>query len=217
MMIETPAVTDVLCGKDKTFAKHPGNLLYRNLIHATAAAYAGTPTKQDKMKMTTEIVNTMLNSHGSRFLKCVAAGSWEEISVTAARDKTSHALRFCAAHTIRTHVPTTHTSKRRSSRAAAAAAAKQTRGKKLHRRTVSSETTSAIIHRIGSFPKDSDCYAPEQVTSAASVVVVVHRLGRSAVKAIPVSPVPCEEDLEAILREPLRWEDVDDGDGFFLL
>jgi hypothetical protein len=113
MMFEIihPAETDVLCGKDKTFAKHPGNVLYRNLIQAFSQVYAETPTKQEKMRMTAEIVHKMKVDHGSRFLKSVngnnnsdwgsedgSGGTWEEISVTAARDKTSHALRFCAAN-----------------------------------------------------------------------------------------------------------------------
>ena len=128
--IETPKAADVLCGKDKTFGKHPGNMLYRDLIEAKALDYAAAVYKLDKMKLTTEIVATMVTEFGTRFLrpvgistnKVVTTGEngtstttipitsdgnattdmigWEEISLTAARDKTSHALRFCAANTV---------------------------------------------------------------------------------------------------------------------
>ena len=139
--IETPKAADVLCGKDKTFGKHPGNMLYRDLIEAKALDYAAAVYKLDKMKLTTEIVATMVTEFGTRFLRPVGiptnrvAGDsngasttttnssnnssdnatmaitadgnattdmigWEEISLTAARDKTSHALRFCAANTM---------------------------------------------------------------------------------------------------------------------
>jgi hypothetical protein len=120
--IRTPKAADILCGKDKTFGKHPGNMLYRDLIEAKALDYASAVYKLDKMKLTTEIVATMVTEFGSRFLRPVgipniadnasstgtttADGNasstmigWEEISLTAARDKTSHALRFCAANT----------------------------------------------------------------------------------------------------------------------
>jgi hypothetical protein len=132
--IETPKAADVLCGKDKTFGKHPGNMLYRDLIEAKALDYAAAIYKLDKMKLTTEIVATMVNEFGTRFLRPVGIPTnkegthtcstgengtstatipitsdgnattsmigWEEISLTAARDKTSHALRFCAANTV---------------------------------------------------------------------------------------------------------------------
>jgi hypothetical protein len=115
-LIDTPKAADILCGKDKTFGKHPGNMLYRDLIEAKALDYANAVYKLDKMKLTTEIVDTMVSEFGSRFLRPVgpstvvsnvdgsvrSVSGWEEISLTAARDKTSHALRFCATHSIST-------------------------------------------------------------------------------------------------------------------
>jgi hypothetical protein len=105
-IIETPASNDVLCGKDKTFNRNIGNITYRHLIVTTAPKYAQVTTKPEKMKITAHIVHTMMHTYNSRFLKQVAIHnddgnddeySWQEISITAARDKTSHALRFCAA------------------------------------------------------------------------------------------------------------------------
>jgi hypothetical protein len=108
-IIESPASNDVLCGKDKTFNRNIGNMIYRQLIISTATRYARIKTKPEKMKITASIVHTMIHQHNSRFLKQVMIqesgndeenGSeyyWQEISTTAARDKTSHALRFCAS------------------------------------------------------------------------------------------------------------------------
>lgn len=95
MSIHTPSPTDVLCGKDKTYELHPGNQRYRDLINSYALQYAMAHVKQDKMNMTARIVSELIES-GSRFLRPVEGG-WEKIHMSAARDKTSHALRFCAA------------------------------------------------------------------------------------------------------------------------
>lgn len=90
---------DVLCGKDKTYENYDGNRIYRDMIVAVAPLYAATTSKQDKMRMTRDIVSTLIMDYGSRFMKISSVhGGWEEINVAAARDKTSHALRFCAAH-----------------------------------------------------------------------------------------------------------------------
>lgn len=110
-LIDTPKAADVLCGKDKTFGKHPGNMIYRDLIESKALDYASAVYKLDKMKLTTEIVDTMVSEFGSRFLRPVgpstmpdgsvkSVAGWEEITLTCARDKTSHALRFCASHSV---------------------------------------------------------------------------------------------------------------------
>ena len=98
MPIYTPNLTDVLCGKDKTYELHPGNQRYRDLITSYALQYAMATTKQDKMNMTAQIVSDLTSGYGSRFLRRADSGGWEELRMSAARDKTSHALRFCAAH-----------------------------------------------------------------------------------------------------------------------
>ena len=102
-LIETPESNDVICGKDKTFNRNIGNMLYRQMIVATALQYSKITTKPEKMKITAHIVHTMIHTYHSRFLKQIMINGsddeyyWQEISITAARDKTSHALRFCAA------------------------------------------------------------------------------------------------------------------------
>lgn len=97
--IEKPGDGDILCGKDKTFNLHPGNLRFRQLIEAHAPAYARADSKQNKMKITKSIVDT-IQIHGSRFLEKVDGSLyWSELANAKARDKTSHALRFyCKNH-----------------------------------------------------------------------------------------------------------------------
>jgi len=127
MAIETrPLPNDVLCGKDKRCQLHPGNRIYRDLIEEKAVLYATVESKHDKMNTTQEIVATMKNEHGARFLRSIGEDAWEEISHQQARDKTSHALRFCASQRLQT--------------AAAAATNKTKKRRGCHRRTVSRDS-----------------------------------------------------------------------------
>merc|ERR1712232_1255880 len=107
-----PVDNDVLCGRDKSYNRHPGNKVFKAMIIAKAESYCATTTKQEKMDMTKLIVNTLKKDHGARFLKPVKfasdsegpvgfTGDWEEISDQLARDKVSHALRFTASHSKR--------------------------------------------------------------------------------------------------------------------
>jgi len=91
-----PTERDVLCGKDKTYSKHPGNAVYRATIAAQSVPYSQAVTKQAKMNITKAIVEHMRTHHGARFLQLSRKGGgvWTEISDQQARDKTSHALRF---------------------------------------------------------------------------------------------------------------------------
>lgn len=91
--IEDPTEYDVLCGNDKAFTDHPGNLLFREQIKIQTSAYQRAQTKQDKMKITRHIVSTLRTKYQSRFLK-PKNGYFLEVNDIAARDKISHALRF---------------------------------------------------------------------------------------------------------------------------
>ncbi|GKY94391.1 hypothetical protein MPSEU_000405100 [Mayamaea pseudoterrestris] len=96
-LISNPTSTDILCGKDKTFARHQGNAVFRDMIVSYAPVYAKVVTKQSKMQVTKEIVTTLQQKYNARFLQPSRCGQgWNEISDQVARDKTSHALRFAA-------------------------------------------------------------------------------------------------------------------------
>lgn len=109
---------DVLCGKDKTYENHVGNRLYRELVVNAAPKYTAAISKQEKMQMTRDIVSSLTLQYGSRFMKVSSVhGGWEEINMAAARDKTSHALRFCAAHMEASlYVPSSKSKRRKMSK-----------------------------------------------------------------------------------------------------
>ena len=97
--IVEPSKNDVLCGKDTTLARHPGNQKFRAKIQDELPRYLAARSKQDKMKITKSIVQYITIKQGSRFLKLQNSkdkGAWVEIDGQAARDKVSHALRFAA-------------------------------------------------------------------------------------------------------------------------
>ena len=94
--ITEPTKADVLCGKDTTLARHPGNQRFREKIQIELPRYLQARSKQDKMKITKSIVQYITVKLGSRFLKSKGDGKWVEIDAQAARDKVSHALRFAA-------------------------------------------------------------------------------------------------------------------------
>jgi hypothetical protein len=94
VIVDGPSDNDVLCGRDRNFAKHPGNFLYRIQVERQASAYALATTKQAKMKITKAIVHIMQTQYGSRFLRRTENNLWEVLTNVQARDKTSHALRF---------------------------------------------------------------------------------------------------------------------------
>ncbi|EEC44899.1 predicted protein [Phaeodactylum tricornutum CCAP 1055/1] len=95
-VFDDPRDNDILCGKDKTFAKHTGNRIFRSLIESNITRYTNSASKQQKMKITKDIVATMQVKNGARFLKQLDNGDWQEITNEAARDKVSHALRFAS-------------------------------------------------------------------------------------------------------------------------
>lgn len=94
VIIDVPSDMDVLCGRDRNFLKHQGNVIYRQEVEIQASAYALATTKPAKMKITKAIVHTMQTKYGSRFLRRTENNHWEVLTNVQARDKTSHALRF---------------------------------------------------------------------------------------------------------------------------
>lgn len=102
-----PTEYDILCGKDKTYAKHAGNQRFRQLIDSYLPEYRTSTNKQDKMRITRMIVHVMRTRYNARFLKPVdlttdgeasVRTEWIEITDQQARDKISHAIRFALNH-----------------------------------------------------------------------------------------------------------------------
>ena len=82
--------------KDKTHSSHPGNRIFRERIESMKEVYRGTKNKQGKMEITKDIVRYLQETYSTRFLKRDGNGLWVEVTIQAARDKVSHALRFAA-------------------------------------------------------------------------------------------------------------------------
>jgi len=90
--VEVPTNSDILCGQSRVCASHPGNRTFQNVLDRFAHQYDNATSKQEKMCMTKEVVRIIQIDNGGHFLK-FKDGMWEEISIVAARDKVSHALR----------------------------------------------------------------------------------------------------------------------------
>lgn len=217
-IIDTPLTNDVLCGKDKTYQLHPGNRLYRQLIEEVAAHYSTVATKQDKMSMTQNIVHTMMHTHGARFLRPFSDDQWVEITHQMARDKTSHALRFCAASLGRKQPPppVTTTTRKRGHRRTVSRDSKVlstiSSNSKSNKRRRRSGQAIAIVASKRVYNDCNDLFARQQA--------ILHQTLRSSnysmVDDLEDEPIPVvatsSEDLDIILSQPLSMHD---WDGFF--
>lgn len=87
---------DVYCGRDKRTHSHPGNKRFRELIASYREQYQQASLREQKTRITTEIIN-QVHSYGGRFMKLRDEGSslqeWYEVDAANTHDKVSHALR----------------------------------------------------------------------------------------------------------------------------
>jgi len=110
-----PRPYDILCGKDKTFNKHHGNQVFRELIVQFQDTYVAAKSKHEKMRITKDIVSSLKAQYNARFVKLSKnQESWVEISDQVARDKVSHALRFAAKQHASSGVTTDSSVSKRS-------------------------------------------------------------------------------------------------------
>lgn len=93
IVVVEPTEFDVLCAKEKFAIVHTGTRRFRTLIDDYQGRYADATTKEDKMRITKEIVGIVERT--GRFLRYTkgAPVPYEELTHLEARDKTSHALR----------------------------------------------------------------------------------------------------------------------------
>jgi len=84
---------DVYCGRDKRTHAHPGNKRFRELITSHRESYQTATLRENKTKITSDIIETV-HGYGGRFLKLdEEAGQWFEVDSAYTHDKVSHALR----------------------------------------------------------------------------------------------------------------------------
>jgi hypothetical protein len=105
--IVSPNSNDILCGKDKRYEKHNGNLLFRSIIHSYVDSYCSVGHKKSKKsKIVIDILHLSKGKYGSRFLTPILTASdsvtgWKELNDHKIHDKISHALRYAMTKQIR--------------------------------------------------------------------------------------------------------------------
>lgn len=88
-----PTDIDILCGRGKAFANHPGNIKFTQTIESNLQKYRDTPKRIQRSVILAGIVDQFLDK-GIRFLReDKAANSWVELSVEKCHEKVGHALR----------------------------------------------------------------------------------------------------------------------------
>ncbi|CAB9512423.1 expressed unknown protein [Seminavis robusta] len=86
-----PEPDDIICGRGKSIA-HKGNAKFRELINAKKDEYQAARRREDKTRLTMEIVRELRQS--SRFLlKDPKLQLWFEVGEEYMKEKVSHALR----------------------------------------------------------------------------------------------------------------------------
>jgi hypothetical protein len=84
---------DVLCGRDRRAHNHPGNKRFRSIVQSYREKYQSAPRREDKNRITNEIIQRVLRE-GGRFLRLEEeTGQWVLVDSSGAHDKVSHALR----------------------------------------------------------------------------------------------------------------------------
>jgi hypothetical protein len=88
-----PADTDILCGRGKAFANHPGNKNFSDTVRENLYRYVEAPKRLDKSAVVASVVSEILNS-GARFVKQEKISRrWYQMNKDQAHEKTGHAIR----------------------------------------------------------------------------------------------------------------------------
>ena len=84
---------DVLCNRSRKAFNYIGNRRFRILVENNSECYSKTTSKAERSRIVLSIVAT-IQSAGGRFLTKAENSTWEEVSLTKAKEKVGHALRF---------------------------------------------------------------------------------------------------------------------------
>lgn len=88
-----PSNDDILCGRGKVFAKHPGNQTFTTAIRVSLQAYVDAPKRIDKSIVVSALANR-LREAGHRFIKYdKSRQQWFELSNDGSHEKVGHAIR----------------------------------------------------------------------------------------------------------------------------
>ncbi|KAI2510739.1 hypothetical protein MHU86_3687 [Fragilaria crotonensis] len=84
---------DVLCNRSRKAFNYIGNRRFRILVENNSESYSKTTSKAERSRIVLSIVET-IHSAGGRFLSKAENSTWAEVSLTKAKEKVGHALRF---------------------------------------------------------------------------------------------------------------------------
>jgi hypothetical protein len=106
--ISTIGEYDVALGRNGFSQQHIGNRRFRKLIHSFGEEYQKTRCRQDKVRITRQVIN-IISQRGGRFLKYGEQGrdetewkeGWYEVGKDDTYEKVSHALRSRTVPTVK--------------------------------------------------------------------------------------------------------------------
>ena len=88
-----PSSIDILCGRGRAYANHPGNQNFAKIIQANLQKYKDSPKRIDRSIFLGSLVERIMDQ-GVRFLKKdKATKTWFELPVEQCHEKVGHALR----------------------------------------------------------------------------------------------------------------------------
>jgi hypothetical protein len=90
---QVPKAIDVICGRGKAFAKHPGNMMFVEVICSSLKEYASTPSRVEKSDVIYSGVLHFFYDDGIRFLKLDSeTNRYFVLSAERAYEKVGHGI-----------------------------------------------------------------------------------------------------------------------------
>lgn len=88
-----PTDQDILCGRNKAYRNHPGNVKFLTMIKSNLKRYAESPTRYLKGNVVAELQDK-LSEAGARFIKQdKATNRWYQMDKNSGHEKIGHAIR----------------------------------------------------------------------------------------------------------------------------
>lgn len=87
-----PTEQDILCGRGRSYIKHPGNVKFSILVRSNVQRYTEASSRMKKGIVVASLVDQLLDG-GSRFLTKTNADQWTEMTADQIHQKVGHAIR----------------------------------------------------------------------------------------------------------------------------
>lgn len=91
--VTAPNEYDIICARGRQASKHPGNLIFRQLILSHLDRYVGAKSKLDKGMVIDEVFQIVYGSNGRFVKRDKRTGQWRYLCDVKAREKVTHAIR----------------------------------------------------------------------------------------------------------------------------